>query len=53
MDFYRKKGRSGALRASLRKLSMEVEFDEGQVGMAEILRRLREMGYQAEEAGGA
>ncbi len=40
-------------RASLRKLSMEVEYDEGQVGMEEILRRLREMGYQAEDAGGA
>ncbi len=40
-------------RASLRKLSMEVEYDERQVGVEQIIAYLRDLGYQAEEAGGS
>ena len=40
-------------RASLRKLSMEVEYDERQVGVEQIIAYLRDLGYQAEEVGGS
>jgi copper chaperone len=40
-------------RASLRKLSVEVEYDERQVGVEQIIAYLRDLGYQAEEAGGS
>ncbi len=40
-------------RASLCKLMLEVEYDEGLIGVEQIVQALREMGYQAEEAGGS
>jgi len=35
-------------RASLRSLTLEVEYDEGVTGVEQITQALRELGYQAE-----